>query len=401
MHMKLKTLCLSIVLILMFCGSAMAASGQHEVTAGKLYFREDNSAESKAIATLRKGTVVTVLSTSGGWAKARWNGQEGYLSCEFLSKVTGDAAAGSNTTELSGTAYADGNVVLYEAADVDSEKIATLSGGAKLSLRGETMKFYYVKADGRTGYVLKSKTTMEKSSAAASEGAQAADTGAAALAREKGWLCMGCEGDEVKALQERLAELDYMSSSLTTGYFGEKTDAAVRKFQEDNNLDADGVVGPATEKKLGSSSGAKAAKTSAKHEIIEMDWYDSNVSKLVAKRGGTAKIIDCKTGVVINVRRVGGSNHMDLEPKTAEDTEKLLKLYGGKWSWDRRSVILVADGKYIAASINGMPHGDEISTTNNFEGQFCLHTTNSRTHGTDLVNSAHQEAIQKALDYEG
>lgn len=399
MHMKLRALCLMMILMVAFTSTAMAASGQHEVTASKLYFREDDSAESSSIATLRKGTVVTVLSTSDGWAKARWNGQEGYLAYEYLSKVTGDASGGSNTTELSGTAYADGSAQLYEAADVDSDKVATLPDGAKLSLRGETMKFYYVKADGKTGYVLKSKTVLEKKSSVASSdsGKAAASSDAAALAAEKGWLCMGCEGDEVKALQERLSELDYLSDSLTTGYFGEKTDAAVRKFQETNGLDADGVVGPATEKKL-NSSGAKSSK---KMEIIEMDWYDSNVSSLVAKRGGTAKIIDCKTGVVINIRRVGGSNHMDVEPKTAEDTEKLLKLYGGEWSWDRRAVILVADGKYIAASINGMPHGDEISTTNNFEGQFCLHTTGSRTHGTDSVNSTHQSTIRKALQYKG
>jgi hypothetical protein len=45
-----------------------------------------------------------------------------------------------------------------------------------------------------------------------------------------------------------------------------------------------------------------------------------------------------------------------------------------------------------------MPHGDEISRSNNFDGHFCLHTTNSRTHGTDKVNGRHQKRIQEALD---
>ena len=90
---------------------------------------------------------------------------------------------------------------------------------------------------------------------------------------------------------------------------------------------------------------------------------------------------------------------MDVEPAEAEDTEKLLKIYGGSWSWDQRAVILIADGEYIAASINGMPHGAEISTDNNFEGQFCLHTTGSMTHGTEKVNGRHQEKIEEALSY--
>lgn len=392
MRMKLKAFFLTAILFVLFSGAAMAASGQHVVTADKLYFRSEGSAASKILATLRKGTTVTVLSTSGGWAKVRWDGQEGYLSVQYIEKASGKVTGGANTTALSGTAYADGDLILYEEADVASEKLAVISGGEKLSLRGETVKFYYVKADGKTGYVLKSKTAQKKSDAAQTDTADST----AALAQEKGWLCMGCQGDEVKTLQERLAELDYLSDSLNTGYFGELTDAAVRKFQTANGLEADGVVGPATEKKLDSSQ----AKSAVKHEVIEMDWFESDVSSLVAKRGGTAKIIDCETGVVINIRRVGGTNHMDVEPKTAEDTEKLLALYGGEWSWDRRSVILVADGKYIAASINGMPHGDQISESNNFDGQFCLHTTNSRTHGTDSVNSAHQKAIQKALEYE-
>ena len=62
-------------------------------------------------------------------------------------------------------------------------------------------------------------------------------------------------------------------------------------------------------------------------------------------------------------------------------------------------MVLVVDGKYIAASINSMPHGAEISTSNGFDGQFCLHTTNSRTHGTDRVDGDHQRCIEEALDF--
>ena len=46
-----------------------------------------------------------------------------------------------------------------------------------------------------------------------------------------------------------------------------------------------------------------------------------------------------------------------------------------------------------------MPHGDEISEDNDFEGQFCLHTTGSLTHGTEKVNGRHQDKIEEALEY--
>ncbi len=378
---RMLTMVLTALFVL--AGSAFAASGQHEVTANKLYFREEASSSGKTITTLSRGTVVTVLSTGDGWAKARWNGSVGYLSCEYLDKITASSVSGSNTTKLSGTAWTEKTASLYRAADTGSEEIAELPKGTKLTLRGETYSFYYVKAGGKTGYILKSRTTTEET---AGEKTRESSSSSSVLRS-------GDSGSEVTALQERLCELKYIDKKYVTGYYGDITARAVRKFQILAGLDADGVAGPATMKKLNSGSAPK------KQEVVEKDWFDSDVARSVYKRGGTAYIIDCETGIRIKIRRVGGSNHMDVEPATASDTEKLLKIYGGSWSWDQRAVILIADGEYIAASINGMPHGAEISTDNNFEGQFCLHTTGSLTHGTEKVNGRHQDKIEEALEF--
>ena len=43
-----------------------------------------------------------------------------------------------------------------------------------------------------------------------------------------------------------------------------------------------------------------------------------------------------------------------------------------------------------------MPHGDQTITDNGYDGQFCLHLYNSRTHGSDSINSEHQKAIYNA-----
>jgi len=376
--------------LLLIGANALAASGQHEVTAdGKLCFREEASSDSRSIAALAKGTVVTVLSTDDGWAKARWNGEEGYLSCEYLKKITGAVENGRNTTKLSGTAWTEKNAAMYAAADSESEKLCDLVKGTKLELCGETLNYYYVKADGKRGYVMKNRVTAQQTEKKVSKTEQKSETGSQ---NNSSVLREGDSGSAVRELQERLCELGYLKEKYVTGYFGSITLKAVTAFQLQAGLDADGAVGPATQKKL--KSGSVKKKT-----VVEMDWFDSNVSSLVYKRGGTATIIDCGTGISIDIRRVGGSSHMDVEPLTAEDTEKLLKIYGGRWSWDRRAVVLVAGGKYIAASINGMPHGDQNNKNNNFEGHFCLHTTNSRTHSSDKVDSAHQRCVKKALDY--
>ena len=377
--------------ILCLSGSALAASGQHEVTASKLYFRKE-PASGEIIGRLNQGEVVTVLSTEDGWAKARWEGKTGYLSCEYLEKVSSASKSGSNTTSLSGTAWLEKDAALYEAADTGSAQICRLTKGTELSLRGETLNFYYVNADGRTGYLLKNRVAAEKSGK--SETAQTAAPQAEKRAAEAPSVFrMGDSGSAVSSLQTRLSELGYLDDKYVTGYYGEITRSAVRSFQMLAGLDTDGVAGPLTMNKLNSGSAPK------KNKVVEKDWFDSDVSQSVYKRGGTAYIIDCETGIRIKIRRVGGSNHMDVEPAEAEDTEKLLKIYGGSWSWDQRAVILIVDGEYIAASINGMPHGAEISTENNFDGQFCLHTTGSLTHGTEKVNGRHQEKIEEALSY--
>ena len=117
--------------------------------------------------------------------------------------------------------------------------------------------------------------------------------------------------------------------------------------------------------------------------------------KLFAK-GDYVTLYDIMSGLTIRVRRLGGSNHAELEPATTEDTAKLLKMGGGKFSWSSRPVILYAGGKYIAAAINTMPHGAQSIKSNNYDGQFCLHLVGSKTHGTNCENSNHQAAIKYA-----
>ena len=62
-------------------------------------------------------------------------------------------------------------------------------------------------------------------------------------------LAKGDEGEEVRALQERLRVAGYYYGN-STGVFGSITEEAVKRFQQAYKLDADGVVGPATQGRL-------------------------------------------------------------------------------------------------------------------------------------------------------
>ncbi len=73
----------------------------------------------------------------------------------------------------------------------------------------------------------------------------------AAQAQLSTLLRVGEAGNSVETLQRQLIELGYLDASLATGYYGERTEAAVLNFQADEGLFQDGIVGSRTLAALG------------------------------------------------------------------------------------------------------------------------------------------------------
>lgn len=67
----------------------------------------------------------------------------------------------------------------------------------------------------------------------------------------------GSKGNEVTKIQQYLITNGYMTGSAD-GVFGEKTESAVKRYQENNSLTPDGIAGTATLKKMGISSSTVA-----------------------------------------------------------------------------------------------------------------------------------------------
>lgn len=157
--------------------------------------------------------------------------------------------------------------------------------------------------------------------------------------------------------------------------------------------------------------------TNVDSKIEVLDWW-TEASKVFAI-GSNAKVIDVRTGKSFNIKRTYGGNHADCETLTKEDTKIMKEIWGGSFNWNRRPVILEINGRLLAASMAGMPHagldskpanatvsgrsggygrGTNLDTVknNNMDGHFDVHFLNSRTHGTNKVDSAHQKAIKEA-----
>lgn len=79
----------------------------------------------------------------------------------------------------------------------------------------------------------------------------------------------GGKGRDVTGIQERLKALGYHSGSAD-GVFGSATAASVKAFQKQNGLEADGVVGFATAKKLFSASAGRKPLSAGAHSDSDL-----------------------------------------------------------------------------------------------------------------------------------
>lgn len=126
-----------------------------------------------------------------------------------------------------------------------------------------------------------------------------------------------------------------------------------------------------------------------------IDWF--NGGSEVYSRYTEATVIDVQTGLSFHVRRFGGQYHGDSEPLTAEDTEIMKQIVGGHWTWDRHAIWLKIGERYIAASMNGMPHMVSPTPGNNFPGHFCIHFLHSKVHETGKECAKHQAEVIEAF----
>ena len=83
-----------------------------KITTANLNMRTGAGTSYSVITTIPSGTVVDVLSTSNGWAKIKYNGQEGYVSETYLGAYTGNSNSGSGNLPASKPSYSKVKIVI-------------------------------------------------------------------------------------------------------------------------------------------------------------------------------------------------------------------------------------------------------------------------------------------------
>ncbi|KUO69347.1 MAG: peptidoglycan-binding protein [Clostridia bacterium BRH_c25] len=337
------------------------------------------------------------------------------------------------------------SVVLFIGSNPVSAASILLKSGMKgeavTRLQQDLKKLGYFSAS-PTGYygdiTIKAVKNLQKSHGIARDGVAGNDTlslinrlldgssgtasGGTSISISGKVLKKGTSGKEIVNLQSDLKKLSLFTLQ-STGYYGDATEKAVKNLQKKNGLLQDGVAGNATisliNRLLGGASSTSSRGTARQTNYL-LPWFNE-VSKIF-KIGTTATVYDIETGLSFKVKRTYGTNHADCEPLTANDTKIMKKIYNGSWSWGRRAIIATVGSTKIAASMNGMPHagrdnkpankyitsrsggygaGTNLDAVkgNGMDGQFCIHFSGSKTHGTNRVDSGHQAMVKKAAEW--
>lgn len=391
-----------ILIFVIACMLALMLSVQGLAEQMTVYTAGDNAkvydASGTVLGTLPSGTELTLTGVKGGICRVEKDGVTAYmLKADLKAEQPDDADADDADAEDGRTATA---YVAVEGAKVYSAKgkvAGTLTLNTQLTVTAVRGSACRVTLNGRTGYMRKADLSAEKvdtnSEEEQDDPVEIKPT--AGYVKTDKCKVYDSNGKEIATLRQNAAvnvtayndTLVKINVGVIKGFMHKEdiSDTPVTSGDKNYTNGAQQSNGPVGGSTLAGAKGTAQA----------MDWWTSGIQKIF-DRGTVAQITDVETGISWREKRTGGINHADCQPLTAADTAALKAVYSGSWTWDRRAIFVTIDGVNYAASMNGMPHGGQSITDNDFVGHHCIHFTNSRCHYNDKVDSAHQKAIKKA-----
>ncbi len=380
-----------IILTVIFCvtlfapfssANAMPYFEEATVTADEVNMRMRPTTESPVIMQLTAGTRIGVFcEEADGWYRVIYGNYRGYVSSEYVFLPSVDSM---NANVLEGGLKLRNNPGTY------SSVVAELSEGTGLKIVSINGDWYNVEitqtAEDGTATTLNGFLNKEFVKISSAETAS-------------NMLKIGMSGAEVRNIQEQLRKRNFLLAPAT-GYFGDVTEGAVKAFQRKAGLSSDGIVGAKTYEMLfdeDNDISTTAAELFGITGEVRLSTWDDIAKEF--KKGDTVTVTDVKTGLQYKAYRFGGWFHADCEPVTKEDAAVIKKMFGGKWSWNRRAIwVTLKNGKTYAASQHGMPHMVDVIAGNDFPGHFCIHFKDSMVHETSAECPRHQACVQYAYD---
>lgn len=237
---RCMTALICLVLLILPLSGANAASIEYMVTATKVNLREEASTSSDVVAVLRQGTSLELISAEDEWLKVRANGKTGYLSAEYacLISITGSDAQAKVLAE---------KLNIRSTPSSDGKVLGIARRGNLLDVSGLSDGWIQVSYDGKTGYVSPEYVLLSPGSddSISVSPAPTAVPSVNSAPEAEGVLKKGSRGEAVRELQEKLITLGYLDGHAD-GIYGNDTVSAVKSFQRNMGLSADGIAGAST-----------------------------------------------------------------------------------------------------------------------------------------------------------
>ena len=265
-------------------------------TGGSLNLRESPDSQARVIATVPYGTWVTVTARGTVWCQIRYSYLTGYVMTRYLSfgvsqptavpyiyptavpyipyptaaPTQAPASSGAVTQALVTTS--GGTLNLREQPSSSARVILLMPNASSVTVISRGADWSEISYQGNRGYVMSKYLTFLGASAGKT---QAEDDDPSAFTRI---LKKGMSGSDVAWVQSRLMELGYTVS--VNNIYDDTTFAAVKAFQQQNGLDADGNAGSQTFQVLKSDSARRAGAAPLQYSTVRIDQTGSDVRKI-------------------------------------------------------------------------------------------------------------------------
>ncbi|ASY51627.1 C40 family peptidase [Clostridium perfringens] len=130
-----------------------------------LRIRKSPSTSSDVIGYLTNGEIFNIDEKEGSWYKINANGKVGYIHGDYVKEVSGNSNSSSNNsgsnsnldTSLAGKKGTVVNVStslrVRQSPSTSSSVVGSLRGGQTFEIKGKSGSWYYINANGLTGYI--------------------------------------------------------------------------------------------------------------------------------------------------------------------------------------------------------------------------------------------------------
>ena len=255
---------------------------------GSLNLRQSPNSSAKVLLKIPNGMQVQLLSRGSEWCAVSYQGVAGYVMTSFLRFPSDQAATPIPTAAITpsptpvspgvsvGTAVittSGGSVNLRSQASTSAKVLLSVPNAGIVSVQARGPEWSAVTYNGTFGYIMSKYITVL--SAVPADDGEAEEEDPSVYKRT---LKKGMTGEDVTWVQHRLDELGY--SLQITNIYDDATFSAVKSFQSQNGLDADGLAGAQTFAVLKSENARRAGAQPLTYAALRIDQSGDGVRKL-------------------------------------------------------------------------------------------------------------------------